>query len=83
MYRLLDRGDVSTVAALQRQLLPKMAALSVFCSPAPTKAALKLLGSKVGSPRLPLRCLTAAQQQELAHLLGVLELCAIEAEGLL
>ena len=82
MYRALDRGDVTTVAALQRQLLPKMAALLHFPSPAPTKAALNALGFKVGSPRLPLLPLTAAQQQELAHLLGVSELSAIEAEVL-
>lgn len=69
MYRALDRGDVTTVAALQRQLLPKMAALFHFPSPAPTKAALNALGFKVGSPRLPLLPLTAAQQQELAHLI--------------
>ena len=82
MYRVLDRGDITTVAALQRQLLPKMAALFHFPSPAPTKAALNALGFKVGSPRLPLLPLTAAQQQELAHLLGVSELSAIEAEVL-
>ena len=82
MYRALDRGDITTVAALQRQLLPKMAALFHFPSPAPTKAALNALGFKVGSPRLPLVPLTAAQQQELAHLLGVSELSAIEAEVL-
>ncbi|GMB72312.1 4-hydroxy-tetrahydrodipicolinate synthase [Lacticaseibacillus rhamnosus] len=82
MYRALDRGDITTVAALQRQLLPKMAALFHFPSPAPTKATLNALGFKVGSPRLPLLPLTAAQQQELAHLLGVSELSAIEAEVL-
>ena len=82
MYRALDRGDITTVAALQRQLLPKMAALFHFPYPAPTKAALNALGFKVGSPRLPLLPLTAAQQQELAHLLGVSELSAIEAEVL-
>ena len=82
MYRALDRGDITTVAALQLQLLPKMAALFHFPSPAPTKAALNALGFKVGSPRLPLLPLTAAQQQELAHLLGVSELSAIEAEVL-
>ena len=82
MYRALDRGDITTVAALQRQLLPKMAALFHFPSPAPTKAALNALGFKVGSPRLPLLPLTAAQQQELAHLLGVPELSASEAEVL-
>ena len=82
MYRALDRGDITTVAALQRQLLPKMAALFHFPSPAPTKAALTDLGFKVGSPRLPLLPLTAAQQQGLAQLLGVSELSAIEAEVL-
>ncbi|MDE3316267.1 4-hydroxy-tetrahydrodipicolinate synthase [Lacticaseibacillus zeae] len=82
MYAALDRGDITTVAALQRQLLPKMAALFHFPSPAPTKAALNALGFNVGSPRLPILPLTAKQQQELAHLLGVPELSAIEAEVL-
>ncbi|QVI36336.1 4-hydroxy-tetrahydrodipicolinate synthase [Lacticaseibacillus casei] len=82
MYAALDRGDITTVAALQRQLLPKMAALFHFPSPAPTKAALNALGFNGGSPRLPILPLTAKQQQELAHLLGVPELSAIEAEVL-
>lgn len=82
MYAALDRGDITTVAALQRQLLPKMAALFHFPSPAPTKAALNALGYNVGSPRLPILPLTTKQQQELAHLLGVPELSAIEAEVL-
>lgn len=82
MYAALDRGDITTVAALQRQLLPKMAALFHFPSPAPTKAALNALGFNVGSPRLPILPLTAKQQQELARLLGVPELSAIEAEVL-
>ncbi|MDE3281223.1 4-hydroxy-tetrahydrodipicolinate synthase [Lacticaseibacillus casei] len=82
MYAALNRGDITTVAALQRQLLPKMAALFHFPSPAPTKAALNALGYNVGSPRLPILPLTAKQQQELAHLLGVPELSAIEAEVL-
>ena len=59
-----------------------MAALFHFPSPAPTKAALNALGFQVGSPRLPLLPLNASQQQELAHLLGVPELSAIEAEVL-
>ncbi|RXT56826.1 4-hydroxy-tetrahydrodipicolinate synthase [Lacticaseibacillus chiayiensis] len=82
MYAALDRGDITTVAALQRQLLPKMAALFHFPSPAPTKAALNALGFNVGSPRLPILPLTAKQQQELAQLLGVPELSAIESEVL-
>ncbi|QVI34852.1 4-hydroxy-tetrahydrodipicolinate synthase [Lacticaseibacillus chiayiensis] len=82
MYAALDRGDITTVAALQRQLLPKMAALFHFPSPAPTKAALNALGFNVGSPRLPILPLTTKQQQELARLLGVPELSAIESEVL-
>lgn len=82
MYAALDRGDITTVAALQRQLLPKMAALFHFPSPAPTKAALNALGFNVGSPRLPILPLTTKQQQELAQLLGVPELSAIESEVL-
>jgi 4-hydroxy-tetrahydrodipicolinate synthase len=55
-------GDLATTARLQRALLPKMAALFAWPSPAPTKAALNALGFAVGTPRLPLLPLTGDQQ---------------------
>ncbi|WP_407891542.1 4-hydroxy-tetrahydrodipicolinate synthase [Lacticaseibacillus sp. N501-2] len=67
----LQAGDLPTVATLQRDLLPKMAALFAWPSPAPTKAALNATGFAVGAPRLPLLPLSDAQAQQLAERLGV------------
>ncbi|MFD1485006.1 4-hydroxy-tetrahydrodipicolinate synthase [Lacticaseibacillus baoqingensis] len=60
-------GDLATTARLQRALLPKMAALFAWPSPAPTKAALNATGFAVGAPRLPLLPLTDEQQQTLMY----------------
>lgn len=70
----LNTGDLATVARLQRDLLPKMAALFAWPSPAPTKAALNATGFAVGAPRLPLLPLTTDQQTQLAARLGVADL---------
>lgn len=76
----LRRGDLTTVAQLQRALLPKMAALFAWPSPAPTKAALNAAGFAVGTPRLPLLPLSKAQEQSLAEKLGVEALTALSQE---
>ncbi|WP_461215784.1 4-hydroxy-tetrahydrodipicolinate synthase [Lacticaseibacillus sp. GG6-2] len=67
----LRHGDLTTTAQLQRDLLPKMAALFAWPSPAPTKAALNAAGFAVGAPRLPLLPLTASQEQDLAQKLSL------------
>lgn len=77
-YAALRRGDLTTVAQAQQELLPKMAALFAWPSPAPTKAALNASGWQVGSPRLPLQALNAAQQEALAAKLGVRTLSALK-----
>ncbi|VDG18892.1 4-hydroxy-tetrahydrodipicolinate synthase [Lactobacillus sp.] [Lactiplantibacillus mudanjiangensis] len=61
----LSQGDARTAGQLQRQLLPKMAALFSSPSPAPVKAALNQQRILVGDPRLPILPLTTAQQQTL------------------
>lgn len=70
MYANLDHGDWQTAGQLQRQLMPKMAALFSAPSPAPVKAALNQKQILVGSPRLPILPLTATQQSQLMAQLG-------------
>lgn len=65
MYAKLDHGDWQTAGQIQRQLMPKMAALFSAPSPAPVKAALNQKQIFVGSPRLPILPLTATQQSQL------------------
>ena len=65
MYNQLDQGNWPAAGRLQRQLMPKMAALFSAPSPAPVKAALNQRQILVGSPRLPILPLTSAQQKQL------------------
>lgn len=71
MYAAVDNGDVAKAAALQRQLTPKMAALFMWPSPAPVKAALKHQGYEVGACRLPILDL---DDEEKAKLFKILEI---------
>lgn len=66
MYAKLAQGDWQTAGQIQRQLMPKMAALFSFPSPAPVKAALNQRQVLVGQPRLPILPLTTDQQVQLA-----------------
>lgn len=70
MYAKLDHGDWQTAGQIQRQLMPKMAALFSAPSPAPVKAALNQKQIFVGSPRLPILPLTTTQQSQLMAQLG-------------
>ena len=54
MYSLLDQGNYQKAGTIQRQLTPKMAALFMYPSPSPVKAALNKLGYQVGGCRLPI-----------------------------
>lgn len=69
-YQAQAGGDLATLAKLQQQLLPKMAALFAWPSPAPAKAALIAQGFAVGAPRLPLLPLTPDQQGQLMEVLN-------------
>jgi len=66
MYAKLAQGDWQMAGQIQRQLMPKMAALFSSPSPAPVKAALNQRKILVGQPRLPILPLTADQQAQLA-----------------
>ncbi len=54
MCELAEAGDFDGVRALDRELSPMYEALSVTTNPIPLKAALELIGLRVGVPRLPL-----------------------------
>jgi 4-hydroxy-tetrahydrodipicolinate synthase len=54
MCELAEAGDFDGMRALDRELSPLFEALSVTTNPIPLKAALELVGLRVGAPRLPL-----------------------------
>ncbi|CAM3141806.1 4-hydroxy-tetrahydrodipicolinate synthase [Lactiplantibacillus plajomi] len=61
----LAANDWRKAGQIQRALIPKMAALFSYPSPAPVKAALNALQIPVGAPRLPLLPLTHQQTNAL------------------
>lgn len=67
IQQALATGQVPVAAKLQRQLLPKMAALFSSPSPSPVKAALNAQHLLVGDPRLPILPLTNAQTMTLTN----------------
>lgn len=71
MYQKLDAGDYKTAGKIQRQLTPKMAALFMYPSPSPVKAALNKLGYKVGGCRLPIVSLNEAEKAVLFEKLNL------------
>lgn len=62
MYQALDDGNYQVAGRIQRQLTPKMAALFMYPSPSPVKAALNHLGYSVGGCRLPILALNTEEQ---------------------
>jgi 4-hydroxy-tetrahydrodipicolinate synthase len=74
MCELAEAGDYDGVRALDRELSPVYDALSITTNPIPLKAALELIGLRVGAPRLPL---VEATDEQCAVLRS-----ALEARGL-
>ena len=74
MCELAEAGDYDGVRALDRELSPVYDALSITTNPIPLKAALELIGLRVGAPRLPLVEATDEQRAVLRS--------ALEARGL-
>ncbi|MFC6259625.1 4-hydroxy-tetrahydrodipicolinate synthase [Levilactobacillus fujinensis] len=71
MFDALTKGDYRTAGALQRELTPKMAALFMYPSPSPVKALLNDQGYDVGTCRLPVLPLNAAEKAALYHALAL------------
>jgi len=67
IQQALAAGQVPVAAKIQRQLLPKMAALFSSPSPSPVKAALNAQHLLVGDPRLPILPLNATQVTTLTN----------------
>ena len=74
MCDLAESGDFDGVRALDRELTSVYDALSITTNPIPLKAALELIGLRVGAPRLPLVEATDEQRAVLCS--------ALEARGL-
>jgi len=74
MCDLAESGDFDGVRALDRELTSVYDALSITTNPIPLKAALELIGLRVGAPRLPLVEATDEQRAVLRS--------ALEARGL-
>ncbi len=55
MIELIETGDVAAARKIHESLSPLFNALFITSNPIPVKAALEMLGRKVGAPRLPLR----------------------------
>ncbi len=65
MYQNLEDGNYKIAGKIQRQLTPKMAALFMYPSPSPVKAALNQLGYSVGGCRLPILSLNDEEKKVL------------------
>jgi 4-hydroxy-tetrahydrodipicolinate synthase len=80
MIRAFRHGDAATAQRIHRELGPAYELLKVQTNPIAIKAALNLLGKRVGGLRLPL---VEANEQEVARVrdclerLGVLEPAAV------
>lgn len=70
MYQLLAAGKVKEAGKIQRQILPKMAAVFSVPSPAPVKAVLKKRGLDVGGLRLPLVACTPDEEAQILEILA-------------
>ncbi|WP_125764734.1 4-hydroxy-tetrahydrodipicolinate synthase [Companilactobacillus hulinensis] len=73
MYTQLETGDYKAAGAIQRELTPKMAALFMYPSPSPTKAALNEIGYHVGGCRLPILPLNDEEKDILFNKLNIQE----------
>lgn len=71
MYQALDEGNYQIAGKIQRQLTPKMAALFMYPSPSPVKAALNHVGYQIGGCRLPILALNEAEQTKLFKILDL------------
>lgn len=69
MIRLFQEGDPAAARKLHFDLLPVFDVLSLTTNPIPIKAALELMGVKVGAPRLPLVPATADERQKIQSVL--------------
>ncbi|HVE76200.1 MAG TPA: 4-hydroxy-tetrahydrodipicolinate synthase [Actinomycetota bacterium] len=70
MISLFHSGDAAGARKIHLDLMPVFDAMGITTNPIPVKAALELLGHKVGPPRLPL---IGASKEQIAAVKGVLQ----------
>jgi len=75
MIEFIDTGDIAAARKIHESLSPLFNALFITSNPIPVKAALELLGRRVGAPRLPLVPATAEERERVRK--------ALEDAGLL
>ena len=74
MISFFLNGEVSNALEIHEKLQPLFKGLFVTTNPIPIKAALELLGWKVGSPRNPLTPLNKEQKENLSKIIKNLSL---------
>ena len=74
MIDVFKSGDVNKAAAINNELQPVFKVLFITSNPAPTKAALNLLGYQTGKPRLPLVEVNKDELQEIKKVLSGLNI---------
>ncbi len=74
MVNAFASGKVAEAESLHQKLLPLFKVLFIESNPAPVKAACRLMGFKVGKPRLPLVDVTAETEAKIKKVLQDLSL---------
>jgi 4-hydroxy-tetrahydrodipicolinate synthase len=70
MIELIDSGDIPAARKVHEELTPLFNALFITSNPIPVKAALELVGRRVGPPRLPLVRATAEERARIEKALS-------------
>lgn len=74
MINAFTSGNITLATQIHLQLYPAFKGLFITTNPVPVKAALNLLGWKVGGPRLPLVEATSAEKETIKGMLAGLNL---------
>lgn len=69
MISLFHSGDAATARKIHLQLMPVFDVMGITTNPIPVKAALELLGKRVGAPRLPLVPATTSEIEQIREVL--------------
>lgn len=80
MIKSFQRGLVEKAKQIHLELMPLFLGLFTTTNPIPVKEALKLIGLKVGPPRIPLTALGGKERRELALLLTSLDLISLSRD---
>lgn len=70
MIQLFHSGDAAAARKIHLSLMPVFDAMNLTSNPIPVKAALEMIGFRVGGPRLPLVSVTSDQHAQLKTILS-------------